>query len=286
MAAGEELPAESAPSRTAVTHPKTRLNALLAARLVLLAMMLGQSVSVGVLLLLSLLRFAGIAQGAGTGALSGIVWMVTLLLLCAAALPTVDRLLVANAKASVGPNAVEPLIQLLTGLPLGRARQPIAEALAASLAQMDAAVWKARAPWLARVVQDALRNASSRESRLDRDRVWLLPLLEALARCERTEFLKPVEALAKAAARRRGAQNVARAAETAREALRSAEERHRQASTLLRPAAASDEDGLLRPAGVAMGDAELLRPAMDAGAALRADVAVVADEEKELRPHA
>lgn len=260
-----------------------RLRVLIVARLVIMALMLGWSVSAALQIVLAALRLIGVMQGAAPDALSAIVWMVGLFALCAVALSRMDGMLRAAVTAGGGPSAVAPLLEQVTGLPLGRLRRPVTEALASSLAQMDAAAWKERAPWLARAVQHALRVERAPEARLARDGVWLIPLLDALARCERTEYLKQVAGLAEAASRRTDAPEVAHAAAAAAATLQAARERERQADTLLRPASPSEPDTLLRPAGASSESEALLRPADSTPAEEPGAQSAMAAEQQELR---
>ena len=79
------------------------------------------------------------------------------------------------------------------------------------------------------------------------DGPWLPAMLDAIARCGRTEFLRPIERFVKKANRATVPIGLIESAERALAQLQRRQQHDREAATLLRSPALS-EDALLRPA--------------------------------------
>jgi len=174
--------------------------------------------------------------------------------------PFLEGKLADIAQNTVAPGLCPALLETTGGLPLGRHRARIEHGLARSLDTITPQWWEAHAKEMRQPVQSALAGYEAPSRLRPMDGRWIESLVEAIARAERTEFVKEVEALERAAARR-GLPGLAGVAQRCAGVLRARMKRDRDAATLLRPAEAPPEI-LLRPAEPAApsDDGTLLRP--------------------------
>lgn len=268
-----------------VTALKTamRIQRLAIGRLVLLTSGFGLGVSALVLLVLGVIQLftgdLGVIRSVPTIAVLACV----MALIARWALPRIDRRLIEIARNEASPELAIPLLELINGLPIGTIQGPLGEDLARSLAAADRAWWNERAAFINPQASGALSSMEKPTPLKPRDGPWIPALLDALARCGRTEFLGRIEKVESRAASSGYSIEIRESLSRCRDSLQNRARRDREAATLLRSAEGGD-DLLLRPAAAGsanLADDRLLRPAGEPAASRTAEHAsfIVSSEE-------
>jgi hypothetical protein len=237
-----------------------RLRRLVTARIVLLATAFGLSISTAMLVAVGIaylfvgdLRLLGFLN-------PSVINAIFVGLMMGAALPMVNRAIVREVRREPSLDLCLPLMEMITGLPIGSVAGPVGEELAAVLKLTNAEWWSANQREMATKVKlafVALENPSKLHAL---DSPWVPALFDAMARCGRTELLPRLERLESRSPRLKHPEAVREALSSCTITLRDRLRRDREAATLLRVAEGGDEL-LLRPAGESASCSEnLLRP--------------------------
>jgi len=189
------------------------------------------------------------------------IFAVVVLGLYRFAIPSLNRRLQEESRAQASADLAIPLLDEVNEFPLGAIRAPIGGELAQALDLSDEEWWGEHANKIRRHVRQILAALGNASSLIPVEAEWAVPLLNAIARAGRTEYLPPIERLA--SRENLTVSNEIRLAVAAcAESLREKSRRDREAATLLRTAQGGS-DLLVRPvAGETDTDETiLLRPA-------------------------
>ncbi len=139
------------------------------------------------------------------------------------------------------------LLEAAAGLPMAHCRSRFERNVAAHLAAITSEWWEAHASMMREPVSQVLAAYSVPGKLRPADGALLPALFDAIARCERTEFIKAVAQYERTPEAHWFPGEVARAARRCGDALRARAKRDREAATLLRPADAPVDTLLSRP---------------------------------------
>ena len=230
-------------------------------RIVLAATAFGMSIATAILLVVTLVQaFRG--DPSVLASLRGLFVMAAMVGGAAVAVPRIDRRILQLARNAPGHSACVGLLRVVTGFPLLPNQRAVEEETARQLAEVNSDWWEAHRKELLPMVAASVQFARDADGFMNREGTWLPALVEAIGRCERTEYVRVVEGLLKRRSKATAA--VREAAGAAQERLLRRQRRDREAATLLRAATATDET-LLRPARSQQAPEEVLLRATEEG---------------------
>jgi len=259
---------ESADAR-AIRRWSEHVGRLHAARHIAICPALGNSVAVAVVAVVGIVLLIARGQVGVLGALPHVLVAVAGFGLLAWFMgPRIERMLAKAANEPAQPWMCPALMEAACGLPMLRGRRRYEEGLANCLATVTPEWWEANKKEMHGPVAQMLVGYEAPNWLRPVDGPALPALMDAIGRCERTEFLKRVEGFEASVRDGSFPDGAVQAVRRCADALRARAKRDREAATLLRPAEAPN--GLLvRPVEprAPQHDALLVRPSQGPGRA-------------------
>lgn len=235
-----------------------KLRKLMILRLVLAPLGFGMTVAAGINLILAVTRLFTGDFSKLRSLLPSFLIAAAFTALSAAAVPRIDRRILDLVSRAPGKTTCLQMLNLAIGLPLGKNRAAMEAELARQLSEVDEPWWTTHTKELREQVNAALELARNPSWLHPMDGPWIPALFQAIARCGRTEYIRPIQSILKRDKKKSLPQPITEAAQVSLEKLLIRQQRDREAATLLRPAGAAEEYLLYPVVATPEVDSELL----------------------------